>query len=165
MSDWDNWARGWSDLIEGAARMTEQWAEETLQKTVESANNLADELEKQVGPTLNQWTEELYQAVEPLEIKLDEEAERISEEFAEFVAPLVTPLADSLEAWFEAIATPLNQTIDPLANEHTACIGCRHYYGQAHGGNMLVCAMYPYGPVQETCPDWESTWNPPDNNG
>ncbi|MEM8603858.1 MAG: hypothetical protein AAGE59_34655 [Cyanobacteria bacterium P01_F01_bin.86] len=165
MNDWENWAQGLSDFMEGAARITEQWAEETLQKTVEVADTLTDEIEKQIGPTLDQWTEEFYQAVEPLETKLDEEAERLSEEFSAFMMPLVTPLADSLEAWFESIATPLNQTIDPLANEHTACIGCRHYYGQAHGGNMLVCAMYPYGPDQEKCPDWESTWDKSSKSG
>lgn len=159
MSSLEDWARNLGDFLETTAQMTEQWAEQTLQQTVEAADTLAVEIEKQISPTMDQWMSELDRAIEPLETVLDQETERFSEEFTAFVTPIVVPLADSIEAWLGAIATPLTHTIDPIANEHTACIGCRHYYGQAHGGNMLVCAMYPYGPEQEKCPDWDSVWS------
>ncbi len=33
------------------------------------------------------------------------------------------------------------------------CQKCSYYQGQIHGGNLLVCAMHPYG--QEDCPDYK----------
>ncbi|NER77988.1 MAG: protein phosphatase CheZ [Leptolyngbya sp. SIO1D8] len=165
MSHWEDWVREMSELFESTARMTEEWAEETLQTAVDAADSLADEMEKQFGPTVEEWAEEFHQLMSPLEATLDEEVERLSEEFTEFMTPIVLPLADALDTWLEMIATPLNNTIDPLVNEHAACVGCRHYYGQTHGGNMFVCAMYPYGPEAEKCPDWEFVWNQPPSSG
>ncbi|RUR78281.1 hypothetical protein ACF3DV_03990 [Chlorogloeopsis fritschii PCC 9212] len=46
--------------------------------------------------------------------------------------------------------------VEPSATQNPACIGCRHYHGQAYGGNLLVCAMHPYGWDDENCPDWEA---------
>ncbi|MEL7316534.1 MAG: hypothetical protein AAFN08_16565, partial [Cyanobacteria bacterium J06559_3] len=143
MNDWEVWAKDLSEFVENTARATGEWAEAAIDRAIEVADTVADEVEKQVSPTIEQWAEGFYNAVEPLEHKLDEETERISEEFAAFVTPLITPLADSLEAWLVTVATPVSQTLDPLVNEHTACVGCRHYHGQAYSGNMLVCAMYP----------------------
>lgn len=58
----------------------------------------------------------------------------------------------------EAVTRPIVQTFDPVLQEHPTCVGCRHYHGQAYGGNLLICGMYPYGPNAESCPDWESAW-------
>jgi len=165
MSDWDDWTRELGDFWQHAARLTEVWAEETLNTAIAAADTFADEVEKQVSPTIEQWADDLHRTMEPIETVLDEEAERLSVEFTEFMTPVVVPLADAMEAWFASIATPLNNTIEPLVNDHPTCVGCRHYYGQAHGGNLLVCAMYPYGPDQEKCPDWESVWRQPSNSG
>ncbi|MBE7381818.1 MAG: hypothetical protein F6J95_010455 [Leptolyngbya sp. SIO1E4] len=165
MNNWDDWARELSEFLDSTTRMTEQWAEQTLKTAVDAADTLADELEKQIGPTLEEWADEFQQTMTPLENRLDEEIGRFSEEFTEVMTPVIVPLVDALDSWLETIATPLNQTLDPIVNEHPPCIGCRHYYGQTHGGNMLVCAMYPYGPETEKCPDWESVWHPPSNNG
>ncbi|NJM76248.1 MAG: hypothetical protein HC852_11225 [Acaryochloridaceae cyanobacterium RU_4_10] len=41
------------------------------------------------------------------------------------------------------------------ANTPTACKGCSNYYGQAHGRDRLVCAMYPRGVDGDTCESWE----------
>jgi hypothetical protein len=165
MNDFEDWTRGFSEFLEQTARMTEQFAERTLVTFVETADQIADELEKQLRPTLDRWAEDFQNSVEPLESTLDRETERLSEELTEFLTPIVVPLSDALESWLEAIAAPLNSHIDPMVNEHPTCIGCKHYYGQSHGGHMLVCAMYPYGPEQEQCPDWESVWGQPPNNG
>ncbi|MEO1399688.1 MAG: hypothetical protein AAFV72_00350 [Cyanobacteria bacterium J06635_1] len=35
------------------------------------------------------------------------------------------------------------------------CDTCRNHYGQTHGGNILVCAIHPYGPEGQSCKDWE----------
>jgi hypothetical protein len=43
-----------------------------------------------------------------------------------------------------------------------ACIGCRHYHGQAYGLQRenrvpLICAMHPYGWQEGSpCPDWSA---------
>ncbi len=48
-------------------------------------------------------------------------------------------------------------TVDPTPDKYPACIGCHHYHGQVYGGNILVCAMHPYGWDNDNCPDWKST--------
>ncbi|MEM6715341.1 MAG: hypothetical protein AAF622_09740 [Cyanobacteria bacterium P01_C01_bin.147] len=123
---------------------------------METVDAIADEVDKQLRPTLEQWADDLNQSLEPLEATLDQEVERFSTEFSEFVNPLVEPLALALETWVGAMAAPMTSHIDPMINDHPICIGCKHYHGQAHGGNMLVCAMYPYGPETESCRDWQS---------
>jgi uncharacterized protein (DUF885 family) len=164
MNDFETWAQELRGLLDQTARLTEAWAEQTLQGVVATADNLADELEKQLRPTIEQWADDLHQSLEPLETVLDEEVERFTDEFSEFVTPIVVPLADALETWIEAMAAPINSHVEPMVNQHTVCIGCKHYFGQAHGGHMLVCAMHPYGPEEETCPDWESVWGQPPSN-
>lgn len=163
MSDFENWTRELSEFWDNTARKTEAFAERTLHDAVAAADHLTAEIEKQLAPTLEQWADELSQSLAPLEAVLDEEVERFSEEFTELMTPLVVPLAEALEAWVEAMAAPINSHVEPMINEHSPCIGCKHYYGQAHGGHMLVCAMYPYGPEEEHCPDWESVWSQPPN--
>ncbi|MDB9525291.1 hypothetical protein PN498_04775 [Oscillatoria sp. CS-180] len=164
MNDFEDWVRELNAFLSNTARVTEEWAEHTLHTTVEVADTFAEELEKQIRPTLERWADEVDQSLEPLETALGDEIERFTDEFIEIVNPVVVPLVGALETWVEAMAAPINSHVDPVVNEHTTCIGCKHYYGQAHGGQMLVCAMYPYGPDAETCPDWESVWGQPPNN-
>lgn len=165
MNDFDDWAKELGDFFEDAARTTERWAEQTIHSAIETADNFADELEKQIRPSLERWASEIHQSVEPIEAALDSEAERFADEFTEFITPVVVPLAGAVESWLEVIAAPITSHVDPVVNEHTPCIGCKHYHGQSHGGHMLVCGMYPYGPEDTTCPDWESVWGQPPSNG
>ncbi len=166
MSEFEDWARELGEFLDTTARRAEAWAEQTLVTFVATADHVVDELEKQLRPSLERLAEELHQSLEPLETGLEAEAEQFASDLSEWLTPMVDPLADVMESWLEAIAAPLASHIDPVVNEHPTCIGCKHYYGQAFGGNMLVCAMYPYGPDQEHCPDWESVWGqPPDSNG
>lgn len=47
-----------------------------------------------------------------------------------------------------------------------ACMGCRHYHGQAYGlqrdsRERLICAMHPYGwSDSPQCPDWSGQPQP-----
>jgi len=164
MSDFEDWTRELGEFFENTARMTEAWAEQTLNSAVEVADNFADEIEKQLRPTLERLADEMSQSLEPLETVLDDEVDRFADEFSEFVTPIVVPLTDALERWVEVMAAPITSHVEPMVNDHTTCIGCKHYFGQAYGGHMLVCAMYPYGPEEENCPDWESVWDQPPNN-
>lgn len=36
------------------------------------------------------------------------------------------------------------------------CRNCTYFYGKTHALGALVCAVHPYGPEDEHCPDWES---------
>lgn len=156
MNDFELWARELTQFFETTARNAEAWAEQTLTDAADTADAIADELEKQLRPTLEQWADELNESLDPFETSLITEIERFSDELAERVTPIVVPMAEALETWFEAMAGPITSHVDPILNDHPTCVGCQHYYGQAHGGNMLVCAMHPFGPEEENCPDWES---------
>lgn len=35
------------------------------------------------------------------------------------------------------------------------CHSCKYFYGKVHALGPLVCAVHPYGPDVESCPDWE----------
>jgi hypothetical protein len=37
-----------------------------------------------------------------------------------------------------------------------ACQGCANYFGETHGGNTVICGMYPYGPEGDSCEDFEA---------
>ena len=34
------------------------------------------------------------------------------------------------------------------------CRQCEYFYGHVHRGGALTCAVHPYGPEGESCPDW-----------
>lgn len=92
-------------------------------------------------------------------------AEQMQTTFSTEIEPRLTEFIDPiLEAYlgFEVVveetAQPIIHTVDPVMNNHPACIGCRHYHGQMYGSNMLVCGMHPYGWEEEKCPDWQSVW-------
>lgn len=38
----------------------------------------------------------------------------------------------------------------------TACEGCSNYHGQFYNGDLLICAIHPYGLNSESCPDFIS---------
>lgn len=35
------------------------------------------------------------------------------------------------------------------------CSGCKHHHGSTYNGVPFVCAMHPFGPDGEGCPDFE----------
>ncbi|MDJ0725017.1 MAG: hypothetical protein QNJ38_07905 [Prochloraceae cyanobacterium] len=53
----------------------------------------------------------------------------------------------------EDIDLYLNPKVEPTLERHPACIGCNNYHGRVYGGNLLVCAIHPYGWLDENCPD------------
>lgn len=65
-----------------------------------------------------------------------------------------------LELHLDETMQPMVHTVEPLFNDHPACMGCRHYHGQSYNGTMLVCGMHPFGwqEQEQKCPDWESFW-------
>lgn len=59
----------------------------------------------------------------------------------------------SIEDLDEDIDLYLNPKVEPTLEKHPACIGCANYHGRVYGGNLLVCAMHPYGWEDDNCPD------------
>ena len=115
--------------------------------TQETLDAVEQQLQTVLDP-LNDQIEEVLQGV-------DQQVEAIAQTLErDVIAPTLTPLMAELDR----LATPVNQTLDPWFNGHRACIGCRYYHGQSYGGSMLVCALYPYGPAEPQCPDWQSVW-------
>jgi hypothetical protein len=83
-------------------------------------------------------------------------ASEVDQYFQEMAEPL-------LEAYWELedivgddnIESTFPYSVEASLEQNPACIGCRHYHGQAYNGNLLVCGMHPYGWENENCPDWE----------
>lgn len=120
------------------------------------------------------WQKDFLQVIEDAakeaEQFFDQVAAAVEEVVAEIDQTLVEmldPLGDlylGMEETIDTAAQPFVQTVQPVFQEHPVCVGCRHYHGQVYGGNLLVCAMHPYGWKGETCPDWQSTWEPSDRS-
>ncbi|MBD2070120.1 hypothetical protein H6F93_21815 [Leptolyngbya sp. FACHB-671] len=138
----EGWSHDWVKMFETVAAGVEQFfleatkeMTEALDAFAEFSEDVASELESAIAPELAN-----------LDAELDPWIESILQAFT------------GLEATLSEAAEPVTHTLEPMLNEHPACVGCRHYHGQMYGGNVLVCAMYPYGSETETCPDWESSW-------
>jgi hypothetical protein len=121
-------------------------------------------IEKKITKDFSELADGLFQVSEEL-------ADHIQHTLTTEVEPQLTEWLDPiLEAYLgfevtvEEAIQPMMHTVEPMLNNHSACVGCRHYHGQEYGGNLLVCGMHPYGWESETCPDWESSWKmPPDD--
>ncbi|MGD1904507.1 MAG: hypothetical protein ACFB0C_00775 [Leptolyngbyaceae cyanobacterium] len=165
MSSSEDWAENINAFLGVTARITESWLTYTAESALTVADAVTEELAEQVTPALDTFADTVEETLKPLEATLGAEADRLADAVAEQLTPVVTPWVDELERWVGAIAEPVNRTVEPWLNDHPACVGCRHYHGQTYGGNLLICAMHPYGAEEPQCPDWESTWPQPPNNG
>lgn len=139
----EGWPDDWLKMLDTAAVEVEQFFQDVAKEMTEAADafldfsgEVADQVEQAIAPGLEQLDNQMDDWLESLLLSL---------------GVLETTIADAAE--------PINQTVEPMLNQHPACVGCRHYHGQMYGGTMFVCAMYPYGWEDETCPDWESSWD------
>jgi ABC-type transporter Mla subunit MlaD len=154
------------DWAEQLSSETERWVEELAENLahasetfVRTTDQWAEQVQAAIDPEIDRIVDELSRSVEPLEISLDEQIDEVADQINQVLGPVLVEFTVGLDQWFEEVAAPLNNTVDPLLQNHPACVGCRNYYGQAHGGNMLVCAMHPFGPEDvNQCSDWESVW-------
>jgi hypothetical protein len=146
MNDWDN---DWFKWLDQVAEQAEAWcldmtrdAVQTVTHLVEWSDEMLEKVEEAIAPNVETWDHQLDQ--------LDEQLQSWVQPFDAFIANLEQQIVEASE--------PVNQTLDPILQEQTACVGCRHYHGQRYGDTMLICAMHPYGWDDDKCPDWESTW-------
>ncbi|MBW4655998.1 MAG: hypothetical protein KME20_23595 [Kaiparowitsia implicata GSE-PSE-MK54-09C] len=142
----DDWQADWERLVATVSRDLGQWVDEVAQGVDDAAEAVVD--------FSDDVSKRLDEAIAP---RLDE----FDQEMQGFMEPLIDPLVEwlsTVEATLMGATAPINQTVDPILNEHSACVGCRNYHGQSYSGHMLVCAMHPYGWDDDQCPDFESTW-------
>ncbi|MBW4667153.1 MAG: hypothetical protein KME60_06820 [Cyanomargarita calcarea GSE-NOS-MK-12-04C] len=116
---------------------------------------VADEVENfflgmtEVVDTFFELTEEISEQVQST---LLTEVEQYLQEFSE----------PNLEGYwdFEDVMGDVDPafpySVEATGEKNPACVGCRHYHGQAYGGNLLVCGMHPSGWEDDSCPDWEA---------
>lgn len=127
---------------------------EMVESMVKEVEQFFAEVAKGVDEMVDSFIETSEEIAEQLEIAFETEIEpRISE----WLDPILEAYL-GFEIAVEETAQPVIHTVEPFLNDHPACVGCRHYHGQAYGGTMLICGMHPYGWDGEKCPDWESVW-------
>jgi hypothetical protein len=103
-----------------------------------------------MGSVISQGCEVLFKEIEDASIEIEETLDG-------YLEPVYSWL-DELEGIISDTSRPLIQTVTPALQDHPVCVGCSNYHGEAYGGNVLVCAMHPYGVQAESCSDWESVW-------
>lgn len=140
----EDWSKGLIEGLETAVMEVEKF----LIEVGEDFNKVVDEMTK----SSEHFTQEITKSLEDLEEYLDEIVEPIIEIFLDWDLDL-----DETPTQEENFPDSSFVTyIHPSKTEYTACQGCCHYHGHVYSGNILVCAMHPFGVETDTCPDWES---------
>jgi len=128
-----------------------QEVERLLEEFAKGANEAVDTLFEWSDEVVDQFVDQLNEAIAPELTEFEQQLGTWIEPFIQAMGGVESTLTDSVQ--------PFTQTVEPMLNQHPACVGCRNYHGQAYGGTMLVCGMHPSGWESEQCPDWESTWS------
>lgn len=144
----DGWQQDWWKMLDSVVEGVEQFFQdmsrdmnEAAEALLDFSEELADQIEAAVSPGLDQFDQQIGEWMEP-----------------------VLQAILGFESSIDRAVEPVTHTVEPWLNQHPVCIGCRHYHGQSYGGNLLVCAMHPYGIVDgaDSCPDKEAfTWGIP----
>ncbi len=154
----DGWQQDWIKALEAVTEGIDQFFQEIGKGVDETADALLEFTEE--------VAEEIERTFAPFEETVAPNIDRLDEQLTEWLDPLLQMLL-GFEATLDRAAEPIMHTVEPLINQHPACVGCRHYHGQVYSGTMLVCAMHPYGIVDgsEQCPDKEIySWSFPPVN-
>ncbi|MGD1866430.1 MAG: hypothetical protein ACFB0D_17915 [Phormidesmis sp.] len=143
----DEWLKQLQANLHEAAKDSSDWfaevskqSNEAIDAAVEASVSTLESVDKAIAPALDQFGDQLVNQMDSA------------------VDASVIFIEQQLTPWIEQTSAPLTNTAMPWLQNHTACIGCRHYHGTAYGEEMLVCGMHPYGPEARTCNDWASVW-------
>lgn len=130
-----------------------------LEKTSAIVEKFFDDVNQAMESFTEEVTEALTELSEQLQDTLITEVDRYVEDFIDLVTENNIEFEFSLwedlqnfteESEFVEITTEI-----PTQDNYAACVGCRHYHGQAYNGQILVCGMHPYGVEDTHCTDWE----------
>lgn len=129
---------------------------------------------------MEDWQKEFWLILETATQEVEHFFQDVSQVIEELVEQIQDEISTDIEELFEELFTPvlndylqeddfiaenfydeeadllINPKLEPTSEHHPACVGCYHYHGRIYGGNLLVCAMHPYGWDDENCPDWQS---------
>lgn len=122
----EDWQKDFLEMVETMAAMIDEF----FVGVAELAEAVADQVQNTMAADLDQCLQELLEPIAEICSEFDEIGSDVDPSFT--------------------------YTVDPTPDKHPACVGCHHYHGQVYGGNLLVCAMHPYGWDDNNCPDWES---------
>ncbi|MDX2240506.1 MAG: hypothetical protein NW224_07475 [Leptolyngbyaceae cyanobacterium bins.302] len=135
----------------------DSWANEFLvmiQTIVDEIEQFVADVTKDVEAAVDGLIDASEELIEHMEATI---APDLEQRLNDFLDPILEAYLGFEVSVSEAVQ-PVVNTVEPLMNEHPACVGCRHYHGQSYNGVMLVCGMHPMGWEDEKCPDWESFW-------
>jgi hypothetical protein len=130
----ENWQKDFWEMVQTVSDEVERFflgMSEMVDAFVEVTEEVTEQLQNTIAVEMDQYFQEL------------------TEPFVEMYWELEDIVGDDLDPAFP-------YPVEPSAEKNPACIGCRHYHGQAYGGNLLVCGMHPYGWDGDNCPDWQS---------
>lgn len=116
---------------------------------------------------MEDWEKNLWLAVETLTTAVETWVEDMENALGEAAETIEEELGTELQWFWQEWSTfwedlsdfdgdfGLNPHLPANANHQPACQGCQHYHGYVYNGQLLVCAMHPYGWETEQCPDWQ----------
>ncbi|MUL37939.1 hypothetical protein [Gloeocapsopsis dulcis] len=128
----EKWQKDFFEMLETVADEVERFFQ-GVSEVVDSVFEISEEITEQVHNTIT--------------IEIDQ-----------YLNDLADPLLEvywELEEFVGEAEHSFPYEIEPSPEQNPACIGCHHYHGQVYNGNLLVCAMHPYGWDDKDCPDWE----------
>jgi hypothetical protein len=149
-------------------KIMENWPKDLI-SILETAKSDFEQFCNQITIAAETVAENLTQGMEDFVVEMEnnfqQEVDDFLEEVDDFVLTLLqVPLEEeeSEDRFFfdldfsqETNFDFENPRVKPNAQQYSACVNCRNYHGQIYGGNLLVCAMHPYGWDGDSCPDWE----------
>lgn len=122
---------------------------EMMQTFADEAERFFAEMTEMVD-TLFDFTEDLGEQVQnAISVEVDQYLQDTESLLHEVYWELDDLPVDGLDSAFP-------YSVEATSEKNPACIGCKHYHGNAYGGNLLVCGMHPNGYEDITCPDWEA---------
>ena len=124
----EEWPKDIVEVLESVADVVDEF----FQGVTDMVEVVANDIENIVGVDFDQCLQDLFEPI------------------IEIYAELEEIVSETEETYY------YSYPVEPTPEKHAACVGCRHYHGQAYGGNLFICAMHPYGWDTDSCPDWES---------
>lgn len=140
-------------------------------KFVEATTEEMEKFFQEVGSAVESFAEEVGETIEVFGEQLQEiiitEVDRHFQDFLDLLSETGIEAEIIIFEDLEEFADEFGEEAElfgfnfkrPTRENNPACIGCQHYHGRVYNGNLLVCAMHPYGWDDENCPDWENNTN------
>ncbi|MEM9772471.1 MAG: hypothetical protein AAF889_12900 [Cyanobacteria bacterium P01_D01_bin.73] len=147
----------WVDQLDANLESFNQWWDQSVPP-------IGQELDQAITQTFDEWEHLLQPWVSPLlDWHLDPQAMQVLEEAENaldevvfgFLGSLGVELEFGAEDWDEeTLWNEIAPKSEPSNAWHPACKNCQNFHGRSYDGNLLICAMHPYGVEGDRCFDW-----------